>query len=241
MASHTIAGSHLNGDRLILAQSSDYTWERSPSYVDDYSYFGIFGLFLALVPPAIVAYKGYGWADQFIYLIWGCACWPLALVWALSKPNLKLERLEQEQATRNFEVSRRVASLQDQVADLQWQLERSKQTDEGFASAPGQGLPDVPAEVQTCPNCHAVCPHDLLVCWQCNRPMKQNSQRQKADDQRPMLKSAHVPDQPDLLRVECNACKRHFSGAKGKIAVIRKCPRCGAVPFDYRLLPSKTQ
>lgn len=40
------------------------------------------------------------------------------------------------------------------------------------------------------------------------------------------------------IRVSCRACGKHFSGQKAKVQATKKCPKCGASPFDYRVLPA---
>jgi hypothetical protein len=186
--------------------------------------YGLIGPLPGAWAAAIIVRKGHGAGRAWLHFLFGAIAPALFLIGAGSFSSVGavvaaclpcvLVLLSAAVATDH--------SLGEELDSLRYRLSRAPEV-----AAPGDG------EIQ-CAKCGKNNDLTLESCWFCKAPLipaDADGTNQGDAEQ----KSGH----PDKLRVACRACGRRFEGMKGKILVLRKCPRCGVVPFDYQLLPTK--
>ena len=98
--------------------------------------------------------------------------------------------------------------------------------------------PPPPQQVR-CPQCGNMNAAELVACWHCAFDLA-GVAAPKDLGLPSFAEVAEEPDNPVLqeMRIACRACGKRFAGRKGKIQLLKACPKCNAQPFDYRQLPA---
>jgi hypothetical protein len=175
-------------------------------YVLDSGSILVINVLLALVGAIIVERKGYGWSDRLIYLVFGLFCWPLAILAAISKPNLNIQKLEQAQ--------REIQNRQNHQAWKEHQrLERMEQE---LKELRAKSLPPESASLS------AAQPGFGL------EALTKSAPASSADSAPATATNSGLE-----IKVRCRSCGKKFGGAARQISILKSCPRCGVTPFEY--------
>ncbi|MEZ5991509.1 MAG: hypothetical protein R3E76_04070 [Planctomycetota bacterium] len=199
-------------------------------------------LLLGIVAAFVIGSKGHSGGQVLFHLMFGVFCCGIgSLISAIVAKDLNVERkLEALETTTRRIKNREWREYQEvhEAADVD-------------SSAATPGISQV-----RCPRCGSMNALELDNCWHCGLAFRQSSSVPVVDandprqakwkalrEQRERERMQELEDvvgrNLDAIRVQCNACRKRFSGAKGKLQSMKACPECGATPFDYRVLPAK--
>lgn len=158
-----------------------------------------------------------------LHLIIGVfCCWPWSLISALAAQDLRAAQQhgqyhqgrvihERRQAQERQQIAAEHARMKSELSELRQRLNYVDLVQSG-TELPVEALPDEQL------------PSDMSV----PEPVKWVEQP-----------ASSLPGLMEM-RIKCRACGKRFSGPKGKVQLMKKCPKCGATPFDYQQLPAKS-
>lgn len=218
---------------------SSYPYDTGPTY-EPYGGIGLgLNLLCGIAAAIIVSRKGHSGYQVALHCLFGIFCCGIgALISALVVEDLTTkQRLQMLEDQANERRNRDWRMYQEQQRALAQQQVESRET--------GQ---------IRCPRCGTMNASELASCWHCGLSFDQSIQASDVDvhdprrekwqavrDQREQEKVREYEElvrrKLDEIRVQCNACRKRFSGAKAKVQAIKACPKCGTTPFDYRVLP----
>lgn len=97
-----------------------------------------------------------------------------------------------------------------------------------------------------CSRCGSMNAAELVECWHCGLELavgEQQAEISTIPSKQPVTSKPlnnHAAARARLkekLRIECKSCGKQMQGQKVKVQTLKRCPKCGAAPFDYRQLP----
>lgn len=191
----------------------------------DYGQYGGAGiginLLCGIAATIIISRKGHGGYQIAMHLLFGVFCCGIgSLISALAARDLARER-------KDGEVAEQIRLMKVRARDA------AQQT-----SSAGQ---------LRCPRCGSMNASELVTCWHCGLDLiveeaeadvaKSSGKRSPEPQQIKDGHNAILAKLEEKLRIECKACGKQMQGQKTKVQSLKRCPKCGAAPFDYRQLP----
>jgi hypothetical protein len=192
----------------------------SEVYYDYGPWVAVGHLVMGIGGTMLIAQKGHGAYQIVLHLLVGIfCCGPWSLVSALVAKDKNLEQ--------------KLQSLEDATKrEREWRWQQAKHQESALA-------PNIAVGQIRCPRCGSMNAEELVACWHCGLDLAAELPPAPPPE---LPKLAEVVDEPprpaEVVRVTCRACGKKYSGLKGKIQMLKACPKCGVRPFDHRQLPA---